>query len=214
MNGKLFRAEQEAHTSYWHPDEDKKELIVSINDVTKTDNSSSSNSDNLEDLKVTSYKSDEENTSTDEEENIEIPKSMDTEETNLYGKRKIESDLHYDDYLRTFNKNFEKVESTTRIFGNQTENIATNEIKSEYPRESSSQPIPHRINDLNKRNVAQGGIYLDLTNIPISDYEKTTDDWAQSMAIVVNNNNTWTKENFLNYFVGTFQGDILQFLRR
>ncbi|MBA0748298.1 hypothetical protein Gogos_005139 [Gossypium gossypioides] len=47
-----------------------------------TDNSSSSNSNNsinLEDLKVTSYKSEEENTSTDEDENIEIPESMDTD---------------------------------------------------------------------------------------------------------------------------------------
>ncbi|MBA0781442.1 hypothetical protein Gotri_002368 [Gossypium trilobum] len=34
--------------------------------------------------------------------------------------------------------------------------------------------------DLNKRNVAQGGIYLDLTNTPISNYKKTIDDWAQS----------------------------------
>ncbi|MBA0642222.1 hypothetical protein Goklo_026650, partial [Gossypium klotzschianum] len=43
--------------------------------------------------------------------------------------------------------------------------------------------------------------------------KKTIDDWAQSMTIVVNNN-TWSKENFLNYFVGTFQGNVLQFLRR
>ncbi|MFQ6663524.1 hypothetical protein Gotur_031023, partial [Gossypium turneri] len=33
------------------------------------------------------------------------------------------------------------------------------------------------------------------------------------MTIVVNNN-TWSKEKFLNYFVGTFQGDVLQFLRQ
>ncbi|MFQ6622076.1 hypothetical protein Gotur_002406, partial [Gossypium turneri] len=51
-----------------------------------TDSSSSSNSKitletNLEDLKVTSYKSDEENTSTDEDENIDIPEPMDTEQT-------------------------------------------------------------------------------------------------------------------------------------
>ncbi|MBA0604559.1 hypothetical protein Godav_017210, partial [Gossypium davidsonii] len=148
--------------------------------------SSSSNSDNsinLEDLKVTSYKSDEENTSTDENENIEIPEPMDIDQTDSYEKRKIESDLQNDDYLRSFNKDYEKVENTTRIFGNQTENIATNEIKSENLGESSSQPVPHRIDDLNKRNVAQGGIYLDLTNIPIADYEKTIDDWAQSMTI-------------------------------
>ncbi|MBA0608670.1 hypothetical protein Godav_020862, partial [Gossypium davidsonii] len=137
--------------------------------------SSFSNSDNsikLEDLKVTSYKSDEENTSTDEDENIEIPEQMDIDQTDLYGKRIIESDLQNDDYLRSFNKNFKKVENTTRIFYNKIENIATNEIKPENPGESSIQPVPHRIDDLNKRNVAQLGIYLDLTNIPISDNEK------------------------------------------
>ncbi|MBA0867255.1 hypothetical protein Goshw_028790, partial [Gossypium schwendimanii] len=80
--------------------------------------SSSSNSDNsinLEDLKVTSYKSDKENTSTDEDKNIEIPKPMDTDQTDTYGKRQIESDLQNDDYLRSFNKDFEKVKNATRI---------------------------------------------------------------------------------------------------
>ena len=43
--------------------------------------------------------------------------------------------------------------------------------------------------------MAEGGIYLDLTNISISDYEKNIDDWTQSMTIVVNNNGTWSKEN-------------------
>ena len=104
---------------------------------------------------------------------------MDTDQTDPYGKRKLESDIQKDDYLRALNKDFETVENTTRIFGNQTENIATNEVKTEYTGESSNQqpsqtiPIPHRIDDLNKRNVAQRGIYLDLTNISISDYEKT-----------------------------------------
>ncbi|MFQ6664772.1 hypothetical protein Gotur_031769 [Gossypium turneri] len=140
-----------------------------------TDSSSSSNSDNsinLEDLKVTNYKSDEENTSTDEDKNIEIPESMDTDQKYPYGKRKIELDLQNDDYLRYFNKDFEKVENTTIIFGNNIENIAINEIKTENIGESSTQPVPHKIDYLNKRNVAQGGIYLDLTNIPIVDYEK------------------------------------------
>ncbi|MBA0609527.1 hypothetical protein Godav_021566, partial [Gossypium davidsonii] len=90
--------------------------------------SSSSNSEitletNLEDLKVTSYKSNEENTSTDEDENIDIPEPMDTEQTNPYGKRKIEPDLQKDDYLRSFNKDFENVKNTTRIFGNKTKKI-------------------------------------------------------------------------------------------
>ncbi|MFQ6660321.1 hypothetical protein Gotur_028897, partial [Gossypium turneri] len=70
-------------------------------------------------------------------------------------KRKIELDLQKYDYLRFFNKDFEKVENTIRILGNKIENIATNDIKLEYPGESSTQSIPHRIDDLNKRNTAQ-----------------------------------------------------------
>ncbi|MBA0761225.1 hypothetical protein Gotri_023902, partial [Gossypium trilobum] len=197
-----------------------------------TDSSSSSNSENTENLKVTSYQFDEEKTSTDQEEDLKvtnynsdeektstneeenIPEPMDIEQADPYGKRKIESNLQKDDYLRSFNNDFEKAENKTRIFGNKTENIATNDVKPKYPGETSSQTIQERIDDLNKRNVTEGGIYLDLTNIPIADYEKTIDDWAQSMTIVVNNNNTWSKEKFLNYFVGTFQGDVLQFFRR
>ncbi|MBA0652274.1 hypothetical protein Goklo_019543, partial [Gossypium klotzschianum] len=34
---------------------------------------------------------------------------MDTDRTDPYGKRKIESDLQNDDYLRSFNKEFEKL---------------------------------------------------------------------------------------------------------
>ncbi|MBA0876726.1 hypothetical protein Goshw_000570, partial [Gossypium schwendimanii] len=138
---------------------------------------------------------------------------MDTEPTDPYGKRKLESDNQTDDYLRSLNKDFEIDKDTIKIFGNKTENIATNDVKPEYTGETSNQPVQQRIDDLNKRNVAQGGIYLDLTNTPISSYEKTIDDWAQSMTIVVNNNSL-SKEKFLNYFVGIFQGDVLQFLRR
>ncbi|MBA0612766.1 hypothetical protein Godav_013331, partial [Gossypium davidsonii] len=78
---------------------------------------------------------------------------MDTDQTDSYGKRKIESNFQKDEYLKYFNKDFEKVENTTRILGNKIENIATNDIKSEYPGESSTQSIPHRIDDVNKRNV-------------------------------------------------------------
>ncbi|MFQ6623862.1 hypothetical protein Gotur_003909, partial [Gossypium turneri] len=130
--------------------------------------------DQDEDIKVTSHNSDEENTSS-EDENINIPYPMDIVPTDPYGKRKIDSDIQTDDYLRSYNKDFEKVENTSRIFGNKTENIATNDVKPEYPIETSNQPIQQRIDDLNKRNVAQGGIYLDLSNIPISDYEKIID---------------------------------------
>ncbi|MFQ6625971.1 hypothetical protein Gotur_006059, partial [Gossypium turneri] len=66
---------------------------------------------------------------------------MDTDPTDSYGKRKIESDIQIDAYLRSSNKDFEKVENTTRIFGNKTENIATNDVKLEYPGETSNQPI-------------------------------------------------------------------------
>ncbi|MBA0637570.1 hypothetical protein Godav_029560 [Gossypium davidsonii] len=47
------------------------------------------------------------------------------------GKRKLDLDILKYDYLRSFNKKYEQVENTTRIFGNQTENIATSEIKFE-----------------------------------------------------------------------------------
>ncbi|MBA0626507.1 hypothetical protein Godav_004163, partial [Gossypium davidsonii] len=117
--------------------------------------SSSNNYDTLEDIKVTSSNLDEENTSTDEEENIQILEPMVTDQTDPHGKRKIEPNLQKDYYLRSFNKSYEQVENTTRIFGHQTENIATNDIKSENLGESSTQPVPHRIDDLNKRNVAQ-----------------------------------------------------------
>ncbi|MBA0738169.1 hypothetical protein Gogos_011569 [Gossypium gossypioides] len=79
---------------------------------------------------------------------------MDIDQTDLYGKRKIESNIQKDDYLRSFNKDFEKVKNTTRILGNKIENIATNDIKPEYLEELSTQSIRHRIDDLNKRNVA------------------------------------------------------------
>ncbi|MBA0630344.1 hypothetical protein Godav_002458, partial [Gossypium davidsonii] len=134
----------------------------------------SNNSINLENLKVTIYKFNEENSSTDEDENIDIPELMETDQTDQDSnrKRKLDSDILKDGYLRSFNKKYEQVENTIRIFGNQIENIATNEIKSENLGELFTQLVPHRIDYLNKRNIAQGGIDLDLTNIPIADYEK------------------------------------------
>ncbi|MFQ6656281.1 hypothetical protein Gotur_026457, partial [Gossypium turneri] len=110
---------------------------------------------------------------------------MDTEPPDPCGKRKLESDSLTDDCLRFSNKNFEFNNEKIRIFGNKSEDITTNDVKPEYLGETSSQPVQQRIDDLNKRNVAQGGIYLDLTNIPIPDYEKTIENWAQSMTIVV-----------------------------
>ncbi|MBA0637506.1 hypothetical protein Godav_024961, partial [Gossypium davidsonii] len=83
---------------------------------------------------------------------ISLQKPMDTEPTDPYGKRKIESDNQTDDYLRSLNKDFEINKYTVRIFGNKTENIDTNDVKPEYPAEISSQLVQPRIDDLNKRN--------------------------------------------------------------
>ncbi|MBA0666030.1 hypothetical protein Goklo_002487, partial [Gossypium klotzschianum] len=94
--------------------------------------------DQDEDIKVSTYNSNEEKTSSEEE--IEISEPMDTESTDLYGKRKIESDNRIDDYLRSLNKDFKIDKDTVQIFGNNTENIATNDVKPEYPGETSSQP--------------------------------------------------------------------------
>ncbi|KAH1113672.1 hypothetical protein J1N35_007050 [Gossypium stocksii] len=84
-----------------------------------------------------------------------IPKPKEIDKTDPYSNRKIESDLQKEDYFRSFNKDYKQVENTTRIFGNQTETIAANDIKFENLGDSSTQPIPYRIDDLNKRNVAQ-----------------------------------------------------------
>ncbi|MBA0638572.1 hypothetical protein Godav_005236, partial [Gossypium davidsonii] len=57
--------------------------------------------DQDEDIKVSTYNSDEETTSS-EDENIDILEPMDTEPPDPYKKRKIESD----DYLRHLNRDF------------------------------------------------------------------------------------------------------------
>ncbi|MBA0619048.1 hypothetical protein Godav_028291 [Gossypium davidsonii] len=137
------------------------ELFKNQSDEEKT------STDQDEDIKVSTCNSDEEKTSS-EDENIEILDPMNSKKTDPNGKRKIESDSQTDDYLRSLNKDFEIDKDTVRIFGNKTENITTNDVKNEYPGETSSQPVQPRIDDLNKRNVAQGEIYLDLTNFPIS----------------------------------------------
>ncbi|KAK8504901.1 hypothetical protein V6N13_056229 [Hibiscus sabdariffa] len=139
-----------------------------------TTESSSSSSKDLEIIKTASHESsDEENTSSEVDENIEIPKHMDIDppDPDPRGKRKLYHDLFEDDKLRSFNKNIEQDKNTTRII----EDIATNEVKTEQTGESS-QAVPYVIDSLNKRNAAQGGVYLDLINIPISDYEKVIDD--------------------------------------
>ncbi|MFQ6648749.1 hypothetical protein Gotur_021127, partial [Gossypium turneri] len=87
--------------------------IVVVRVILKTQNylkinlmKKKTSTDQDEDIKVSTYNSDEEKTLS-EEKNIEIPEPMDTEPTDPYGKRKIESDSQTNDYLRTFNKDFE-----------------------------------------------------------------------------------------------------------
>ncbi|MBA0618554.1 hypothetical protein Godav_027875, partial [Gossypium davidsonii] len=72
-------------------------LVINQSDEEKT------STDQDEDIKVTSHNFDEENTSS-EDENIDILDPMDTEPTDPYGKRKIDSDIQTDDYLRSYNK--------------------------------------------------------------------------------------------------------------
>ncbi|MFQ6661563.1 hypothetical protein Gotur_029679 [Gossypium turneri] len=78
-----------------------------------------------EDIKVTSYNFDEENTSS-EDENIDIPEPMDTEPTDPYGKWKIESDIKTNDYLISFNIDIEKVQNTTNILTSKIKNLTIN----------------------------------------------------------------------------------------
>ncbi|MBA0852930.1 hypothetical protein Goshw_011465, partial [Gossypium schwendimanii] len=66
--------------------------------------------DQDKDIIVTSYNSDEENTSS-EDEKIDILEPMDIEPTYPYGKRKIQSDIQTNDYLISFNIDFEKVQN-------------------------------------------------------------------------------------------------------
>ncbi|MBA0707634.1 hypothetical protein Golax_019664, partial [Gossypium laxum] len=77
--------------------------------------------DQDKDIKVSTYNSNEENTSS-EDENIEIPEPMDTEPTDPYGKRKIELDCQTNDYLIALDQN------TTSILTNKIENLTINKI--------------------------------------------------------------------------------------
>ncbi|MBA0671110.1 hypothetical protein Goklo_024985, partial [Gossypium klotzschianum] len=81
--------------------------------------------DQDEDIKVTSHNSDEKNNSS-EDENIDIPEPMDTEPTDPYGKKKIESDIQTNDYLISFNIDFEKVQNTTSILTSKIKNLTIN----------------------------------------------------------------------------------------
>ncbi|MBA0861021.1 hypothetical protein Goshw_023541, partial [Gossypium schwendimanii] len=80
--------------------------------------------DQDEDIKVISHNSYEENTSS-EDENIDIPEPMDTEPTDPFGKRKIDSDTQTNDYLIAFDQN------KTSIVTNKIENLTINKLKPE-----------------------------------------------------------------------------------
>ncbi|MBA0620202.1 hypothetical protein Godav_005962, partial [Gossypium davidsonii] len=84
------------------------ELFKNQSDEEKT------STDQDEYIKVSTYNSDEENTSS-EDENIEILEPMDTDPTDPYRKRKIESDNQTDDYLRHLNRDFKIDNDKMRI---------------------------------------------------------------------------------------------------
>ncbi|MBA0634513.1 hypothetical protein Godav_025605, partial [Gossypium davidsonii] len=100
-------------TSY-KSDEEKTSIDQDIKVTSYQSDEEKTSTNQDEDIKVTSHNSDKVNTSF-EDENIDIPDPMDIEPTDPYGKRKIDSDIQIDDYLRSYNKDFEKVENTTRI---------------------------------------------------------------------------------------------------
>ncbi|MBA0861794.1 hypothetical protein Goshw_000869, partial [Gossypium schwendimanii] len=91
-------------------------------------NSNVSNSENTELFK---NQSDEEKTSTDQDEDIKVSTYNSDEE-----KTSSEEEIEIPEQMDT--------EPIVRIFGNKTENIATNDVKPEYPGETSSQPIQPR----------------------------------------------------------------------
>ncbi|XP_059627132.1 uncharacterized protein LOC132269926 [Cornus florida] len=86
---------------------------------------------------------------------------------------------------------------------------------SSYKYDFSTVPTWTRKDDLNKFPISQHGTYLDLTNVPYKDHLKTIDEWAQSLAILVNNyKGTWERNRFLDYISATLQGDALDWLRQ
>ncbi|XP_059638796.1 uncharacterized protein LOC132281056 isoform X1 [Cornus florida] len=86
---------------------------------------------------------------------------------------------------------------------------------SSYKYDFSTVPTWTRKDDLNKFPISQHGTYLDLTNVPYKDHLKTIDEWAQSLAILVNNyKGTWERDRFLDYLSATLQGDALDWLRQ
>ncbi|MFQ6638121.1 hypothetical protein Gotur_012613, partial [Gossypium turneri] len=97
----------------------------------KQSNEEKTSTDQDEDIKVSTYNSDEENTSSEGDENIEILEPMDTESTDPYGKRKLESDNQTNDYLITYDQN------TINILTSKIENLIVDKLKSNSRKSSS-----------------------------------------------------------------------------
>lgn len=163
--------------------------------------------------------SDDESTSSESNEDDNEINALSDSETDpeektsdLPKKRKANEDLPefsnqeaFEEYLRT-------TQDKDKEFINTTEHASSSGIKTEPDHPS---PSYTRRDDMNKQTVAQHGTYLDLSHIPFKDQEKTVDDWAQSMSILITNyKNVWTKERFLDYIAATLQGDTLQWLKQ
>ncbi|MBA0863012.1 hypothetical protein Goshw_015538, partial [Gossypium schwendimanii] len=84
--------------------------------------------DQDEDIKVSTYNSDEETTSS-EDETIDIPEPMDTEPTDPYKK---ESDIQINDYLINFDQN------TISNLTSKIENLIIDKLKSENSKRLNS----------------------------------------------------------------------------
>ncbi|MFQ6653720.1 hypothetical protein Gotur_024971, partial [Gossypium turneri] len=110
-------------------DEEKTSADQDIKTSNQSDEEKTS-TDQDEDIKVISQNSDEENTSS-EVDNIDISDHMDTEPTDPYEKRKIESNIQTDDYLISFNIYFEEVQNTTSILTRKIENLTINKLNPE-----------------------------------------------------------------------------------
>ena len=110
------------------------------------------------------------------------------------GKRKAEDPLQefqnweaFEDYMQTPAYKNEKEDFV------KTGNASTSNTKNE----DEPNPFFLRRDNLNKQNISQHGIYLDLRHVPFKDQEQTINEWAQSMYILITNyKSTWSKKKF------------------
>ncbi|MFQ6633653.1 hypothetical protein Gotur_011690 [Gossypium turneri] len=120
-------------SSSYQSDEEKTSADQDIKISNQSDEEKNSTNQD-EDIKVISHNSDEENTSS-EDENIDIPEPMDTEPTDPFGKRKIDSDTQTNDYLIAFDQN------TTSILTNKIEKLTINKLNPENTGKSFSKTL-------------------------------------------------------------------------